>query len=211
MRERLLPGVLCRETQFQRLPDGTLLTGACGPNALGMGLSWVHQDYYGTVTVLSRMRAAGLCQSNGITTLQHLRQAATSLWGLAVADDRPYAEPWPGYACFLARHAGTRFICLNVAAGWALVDMLTGEHENSIISQADPKRLRHHLLGVVGRHEGGHSERAHRHLPAGWWCVDGANYSGADLVYYSTDVLAAAQPCGAFVLAGGPQSADVVP
>lgn len=204
MGERLLPGTLFQESQFQRLPDDTPLTGACGPNALAMGLSWARQQYHGTVEVMRRMHEAGLCAANGITTLQALRAAAISLWRLAVAGFRPYAEPWPGYVPYLARYAGRRFICLNVAEGWALVDTLTGEHENAILDATDPRRLRYHLLGVVGRHSGGHSPQANRELPAGWWCVDGATYSGAPLVFFADPVLAAARPCGAFALASGP-------
>ena len=208
MGERLLPGKLFRESQFQRLPDGTPLTGACGPNALAMGLSWVRQEHHGTVAVMGRMRAAGLCAANGITTLQSLHTAAQSLWGLALTGFRPYGEPWPGFAPHLARYAGRQFVCLNVAEGWALVDTLTGEHENAILDATDPRRLRHHLLGVVGRHHGGYSPRANRELPAGWWCVDGATYSGAPLVFFASAVLAAAQPCGAFALAGGLAAPD---
>lgn len=204
MEERLLPGTLYRESQFQRLPDGTTLTGACGPNALAMGLSWVRQEYHGTVEVMRRMRVAGLCAANGTTTLQSLHEAATALWGLEMAGFRPYGEPWPDFAPHLARYAGRHFLCLNVAEGWALVDTLTGEHENAILNPADPRRLRYHLLGVVGRHHGGHSPRANRELPAGWWCVDGASYSGAPLVFFADPVLAAARPCGALALVGDP-------
>lgn len=208
MGERLLPGILYRESQFQRLPDGTPLTGACGPNALAMGLSWVRQEYHGTVEVMRRMRAASLCAANGITTLQRLREAAESLWDLRIAGVRPYGEPWPDFAPHLTRNAGRHFMCLNVTEGWALVDTLTGEHENAILDVTDPRRLRYHLLGMVGRHQGGHSPRANRELPAGWWCVDGATYSGAPLVFFADAVLAAAQPCGAFALVGGPAAPD---
>ncbi|HEY7835608.1 MAG TPA: hypothetical protein VIG30_18675 [Ktedonobacterales bacterium] len=204
MGELLLPGTIYRESEFQRLPDGTLLTAACGPNALALGLSWLRQEQHGTVAVTRRMHAAGLCAANGMTTLNHLHQAAAELWGLPIADFRAYGEPWADCGTFLAHHAGRHFICLNVAEGWALVDTLTGEHENATIAPTDPHRLRYHLLGVVGRHDDGHSARARRALPAGWWCVDGASYSGATLVFYPDTILGAAQPCGAFALAGGP-------
>lgn len=203
MGERLLPGTLYRESQFQRLSGGAPLTGACGPNALSMGLSWVRQEYHSTVAVMRRMHAVGLCDDNGITTLNWLREAAQSLWSLETAGFRAYGEPWPDYAPHLARHAGWQFICLNVAEGWALVDALTHEHENANINPTDPQRLRHHLLGVVGRHTGGRSVHADRTLPAGWWCVDGASFSGAPFVFFPDPVLAAAQPCGAFALPGG--------
>lgn len=204
MSETILPGTIYRESEFARLPDGTKLTGACGPNALSMGLSWVRQQRHGTVEVMQRMLAAGLCDGNGVTTLNKLHEAAATLWHLPIAGFRAYGEPWAAYAGFLGQYAGRQFICLNVAEGWALVDTLTGEHENANIAPNDPKRLRYHLLGVVGRHDGGHSAHANRDLPAGWWCVDGDNFSGATLVYYPDAVLGAAQPCGAFALSGGP-------
>ena len=204
MNEVILPGTIYRESEFQRLPDGTLLTGACGPNALALGLAWLRQEPYSTVAVMRRMHGAGLCAANGVTTLNQLHDAATALWTLPIAGFRPYGEPWADFGTFLALHAGQRFICLNVAEGWALVDTLTGEHENANITPTDPRRLRYHLLGVVGRHDGGPSARAGRELPAGWWCVDGASYSGATLVFYPATVLGAAQPCGAFAIEGGP-------
>jgi len=187
--EFLLPDPIYRESQFQGA-----LTGACGPNALSMGVSWATQVYHSTLQIFERLRAAGLCDANGITTIDTLF-AGARLHSLTIPEFRGYGEPWEEWRAFLCRHAGRSFICLNVAAGRALVDLLTGSGENA----AD---LGRHLLGVVGRHEGGSSPQAGRDLPAGWWAVDGANWSAATLVYYLDVVMAAAQPCGAFAIAG---------
>lgn len=188
MAESLLPGTIYRESQFQ---GG--LTGACGPNALSMGVSWATQAYHSTLQIFERLRAAGLCDANGITTIDKLF-AGARYYSLTIPEFRGYGEPWEEWRAFLRRHAGRSFICLNVAAGRALVDLLTGSGENA----AD---LGRHLLGIVGHHEGGVSPQAGRDLPAGWWAVDGANWSPATLVYYLDVVMAAAQPCGAFAIA----------
>ncbi len=189
MSESILPGTIHRATEFV----GSL-TGACGPNALAMGQAWAEQwADVGTIGVYADMRARGLCEVSGASTLADLGAEAMAL-GLPLAGVRNYGEPWDDWRTFYAAHVGTHYILMETANGQALTDSISGQGENAV-------NLHYHFIGVVGHHEGGYSSRAGRDLPVGWWAVDGDNYVAGDVLqFYPDDVMAAAQPCGALAL-----------
>ncbi len=200
-------GYLHRESEFWYLPNGTFVNGDCGPNALAMAASYARQTLVSTQDVYHLMLTHGWCDTNGVSTLAQIGDAAAAL-GLTVAETRAYGEPWQGWDNFFGWHlsaqAGYHAIVLQIANGQALVDALSGLGENA-------QGLRYHFITVVARHPGGPSAYAGRDLPAGYWCLDGDNLAGgndrstgfraADVPQlYPDGVLAAAQPCGAFAV-----------
>jgi hypothetical protein len=204
----MLPGAFWRESEFVRLPGGTWLTGACGPNALAMGWSWSEQRHHGVLQVYCEMRARDLCTPNGISRMENLRTAAAAL-GISFADYRPYQEPWPDWhAWFLAQLERGCAILYLTAEAWQLVDAISGKHENANVNPVDPNHLRYHFLLLVGYSTSG------RH-GAGWWACDGCNKAGGNvrlrrfrarnvLQFYPIDILAASAPCAALAIAPSP-------
>jgi hypothetical protein len=195
MAESILPGAIHRETEFV----GNL-TGACGPNALSMGVRWSTQaGQPATYDVYTDMYRRGLCAASGASTLDALHQEASNL-GMPLTAYRGYGEPWPadgvsGWRAFYLAHAGHSYILMETANGQALRDSISGQGENAT-------NLHYHFIGIVGYHAGGFSVRAGRDLPVGWWAVDGDNFAAGDVLqYYPDAILAAAQPCGALAFA----------
>lgn len=189
MEECFLPGQVDRESEFVRG-----LTGACGPNAAAMAERWADQSHLGTWDVYERMRAAGRCDPNGASTLAALADDARAA-GYRV-DVLPYREPMAAadWRAFFDQHAGREAIVMETANGQALRDALTGAGENA-------RTLHYHFILVAGWHPGGHSVRAGRDLPPGWWCADGDNFDAGDaLQFYPDSVLAAARPCAALAV-----------
>lgn len=126
-----------------------------------------------------------------------------------------YREPMPesDWRGFFQRHVGREAIVMETANGQALRDYLTGSGENA-------RNLHYHFIMVAGWHPGGHSARANRDLPAGWWCADGDNFDVGDVLqFYPDDVLAASRPCAAMAVyarvqlppAGGGPGGSTVP
>lgn len=191
MAESILAGTIHRQIEFV---NG--LTGACGPNALAMGLAWADQAVnVATYNIYTDMYQRGLCAASGASTLDALHQEAQNI-GLPLTAYRGYGEPWTadgvsGWRAFYLLHAGHSFILMETANGQALKDAISGLGENAT-------NLHYHFIGVVGHHDGGWSARAAASLPAGWWAVDGDNFASGDVLqFYPDDVMAAAQPCGA--------------
>jgi len=77
-------------------------------------------------------------------------------------------------------------------------DMQTPTH---VPEQPEPN---YHFVMVAGWHPGGPSaapQAKGRTLPAGWWCCDGDNFAGGDVLqFYEDGVLAAARPCAAMAV-----------
>ncbi len=189
MEATFLPGRVDRSTEFV---GG--LTGACGPNAASMAERWADQSTLGTLDVYHRMRAAGRCDANGVSNLSGLVDDARSA-GYRV-DVLPYGEPMAEamWRAFFAAHVGREAVVFETANGQALVDALTGRGENA-------RNLHYHFVMVAGWHPGGHSDRAGRDLPPGWWCCDGDNFDVGDVLqFYPDGVLAASRPCGAMAV-----------
>ncbi len=185
-----LPGRVDRESEFV---GG--LTGACGPNASAMAQRWADQSHLTTLDVYHRMRAAGRCDPNGASTLSALADDARAAgYNVALLS---FQQPMPAgsWRDFFQRHVGRQAIVFETANGQALRDTLTGKGENAT-------NLHYHFVMVAGWHPGGHSDRAGRDLPAGWWCADGDNYDSGDVLqFYEDGILAASQPSGALAIA----------
>src|SRR5260221_3135643 len=128
MAESILPGVIHRSTEFVRG-----LTGACGPNAFAMGSCWsMQRNVADTGQVYDWMRARGLCDVSGASTLDTLKQTAQGL-GFTVAEYRGYGKPWASadWHALYMRHVGTSFILMETAYGQALKDAISGQGENA--------------------------------------------------------------------------------
>src|SRR5260221_253497 len=140
MSESILPGAIHRETEFVRG-----LTGACGPNALAMGQAWAEQRTdVGTISVYAWMRARGLCDVSGASTLEDLRQADVDL-GLPVVDDRDYGEPWADWRTWYLSLVGNAFILVESANGQAPRASISGLGENA-------SNLSNQLTAIVVSH-----------------------------------------------------------
>lgn len=204
MSNLLLPGKIWRESEFARLPDGRLLTGACGPNALAMGWSWADQRHHGVIEVYDAMRARDLCDPNGISRMDALRSTAQAL-GIPTPAYRQYGEPWPDWRdFFLGELQRGHAILYLTSDAWRLRDAISGEGENAVTEPDDPRCLRRHFLLIVGHAEQGPHG-------AGWWACDGASYAGGNhlfndfraenvLQFYIDDILAASAPCAALAI-----------
>lgn len=190
MLETFLPGRVDRESEFV---DG--LTGTCGPNAAAMAERWSDQSQLSTIEVYRRMRAANRCDPNGAATMAALADDARAAG--YTADLLPYREPLPegDWRAFFERYVGSHAVVFETAYGQALRDAISGYGENAT-------DLRYHFVMIAGWHPGGHSARAGRNLPPGWWCADGANFAGGNaLQFYPDDVLVASRPCAAMAIA----------
>jgi hypothetical protein len=192
MEARLLPGRIHRESEFVGR-----LHGACGPNAASMAERWADQSGLSTLDVFHRMHAAGRCDANGVTTMSQLVADARSA-GYRV-DALPYREPMPeaDWRGFFESHVGRQAIVFETANGQALHDTLSGKGENA-------RNLHYHFVMVAGWHPGGPTSVAQakgRVLSPGWWCCDGDNFAGGDVMqFYADSVLAAARPCAAMAV-----------
>lgn len=190
MQETFLPGRVDRESEFV-----AGLTGTCGPNAAAMAERWSDQSQLNTLDVYHRMRAANRCDPNGAATMAALADDARAA-GYSV-DLLPYREPTSesDWRAFFERHVGQRAVVYETAYGQALHDAISGLGENA-------RDLHYHFVMIAGWHPGGHSARAGRNLPPGWWCADGANFAGGNaLQFYPDDVLVASRPCAAMAIA----------
>ena len=189
MEARFLPGRVSRESEFVRG-----LTGACGPNAAAMAERWADQSRLETLEVYDRMRSVGRCDPNGAATLAALADDARAAH--YHVDVLGYREPMPesDWRGFFARHVGHEAIVMETANGQALRDFLTNAGENA-------RNLHYHFIMIAGWHPGGHSARANRDLPPGWWCADGDNFDVGDVLqFYPDNVLAASRPCAAMAV-----------
>lgn len=202
----LLGGTYWRESEFQWSPSFRVwLTGACGPNALAMLLSWCRQRYAATVDVYADMRNAGrLADQNGSSTIYGLAAQAAAYKLAPVtrgynAGIAPLAESeWS--ALFIGALTHGRAILYETSNGQALRDYLTGAGENA-------RNLHNHYIGLVGYHPGGHSDFAGRDLPRGFFALDGDNFGTAVAVqtgrlqFYTYDTIKASLPIAAISLA----------
>jgi hypothetical protein len=190
MIETFLAGRVDRESEFV---DG--LTGTCGPNAAAMAERWSDQSQLSTIDVYRRMRAANRCDPNGAATMAALADDARAA-GYKV-ELLPYREPMPeaDWRAFFERTVGRQAVVYETAYGQALHDAISGLGENA-------RDLHYHFVMIAGWHPGGHSARAGRNLPPGWWCADGANFAGGNaLQFYPDDALVASRPCAAMAVA----------
>lgn len=206
MAETICAGVTHRETEFAEVMAGVRVFGACGPNALGGVASNAQNAIKRTSDVYWLMANAGLCDSEGVTTLASLQVAADKL-GLTTVARRNYADPpWDGWSAFFQQFAGVAPFVAQVGFGQQLVDRISGAGENA-------NNLRSHFICVLGRNTGGWSPRANRTLPAGYWVADGCNFAGGNnrnnnfnaadvLQFYPDDVMGNALPTGALVIKG---------
>ena len=192
MAELVLTGTFHRESEFT---GG--LTGACGPNALSMAWSWAAQQTKTTIQVYQVMRTLGLCDPNGVSNIGGLYSAAQAL-NLAIADYHGYVDSWPDWHdWFLGHLQAGHCVLYETSLGQALVDVISGKPENA-------SHLQYHFLLVVGHNDGGHSARAGRALPAGWWACDGDNFAAGNVLqFYAESVVAKSAPCAAIAFAPG--------
>lgn len=192
MAEIILAGTFHRESEFT---GG--LTGACGPNALGMAWSWAAQQTHTTIQVYQVMRTLGLCDPNGVSNINGLYSAAQAL-DLAVVEFQPYVDSRPNWHdWFLAHVQAGHSVLFETSRGQALVDAISGQSEAAT-------NLQYHFLLVVGYNDGGYSARAGRSLPAGWWACDGDNFAAGNVLqFYPESVVASSAPCAALAIAPG--------
>ena len=207
MAEIICAGVDHRESEFAEVLPGVRVYGACGPNALSEVASNAQGAVKHTSDVYWLMNNAGLCDSEGVTTLASLATAATGHMKLTQITLRGYADPpWNGWQSFFAQYAGVAPFVAQVGFGQQLVDAISGDGENA-------NNLRSHFICVLGRNTGGWSPRANRTLPAGYWCADGCSFAGGNnngnsfnaadvLQFYPDDMLNSALPTGALVIQG---------
>ncbi|HEV2238347.1 MAG TPA: hypothetical protein VGR57_16925, partial [Ktedonobacterales bacterium] len=185
----LLPGRIWRQSEFVYG-----LTGDCGPDALAMAEGWASQQPVTPQTVYAtylRMRAHGLTDANGVSTLAEL--AAESQLDGATYTVLPYdaALPAATWATFLAANLGQRAIIYQTANGQALVDAVSSLGENA-------SNLQGHFLMLVGRHV---HTGAGDPLPTGFWAADGDNFAVGDVLQLYPDALvAASRPVGALAV-----------
>jgi hypothetical protein len=162
-----------------------------------MAERWADQSRLSTLDVFHRMHSAGRCNANGVTTMSGLVADAKDA-GYHV-DVLPYREPMPDadWRAFFETHVGRQAIVFETANGQALHDLLSGKDENA-------RNLHYHFVMVAGWHPGGSSavpQAKGRTLPPGWWCCDGDNFAGGDVMqFYEDGVLAAARPCAAMAV-----------
>lgn len=192
----LLPGNHWRESEFITI-GGVARNGACGPNALAMAESYANQAYTWTGTIYQRMAAAGrLSASDGASTIYQLAAQAgagadgfkTALLGFNLAG----LSDW--FDWFIARLGENAAVIMETGNGQALIDSISGKGENA-------KNLVYHFITILGYFPGGYSSYAGRNLPAGFWCADGCNYAGGNVLqFYPTSVIAAAKPSAALAI-----------
>jgi len=206
MAETICAGVTHRESEFAEVLPGVRVYGACGPNALSEVASNALGAIKHTSDVYWLMANAGLCDSEGVTTLASLATAAGKL-GLTQVAMRGYTDPpWNGWQAFFTQYAGVAPFVAQVGFGQQLVDTISGEGENA-------NNLRSHFFCVLGCNTGGWSPHANRTLPAGFWCADGCNFAGGNnngnnfnaadvLQFYPDNVMGNALPTGALVIQG---------
>jgi hypothetical protein len=206
MGEGICPGVTHRETEFAEVLPGMRVFGACGPNALASVASNALGVIKHTSDVYWLMNHAGLCDSEGVTTLVNLSIAAPRLGLHEIAYYHYRNSPWIGWQAAFNQYAGVAPFVAQVVNGRALVDAISGDGENA-------NNLQSHFIAVLGRHPGGYSARANRNLPTGYWVADGDNYAGGNnrttgfaaanvLQFYPDTVMTHADPRGALVIRG---------
>jgi hypothetical protein len=185
----LLPGRIWRQSEFVHG-----LTGDCGPDALTMAMGWAVQQPVDGDTVYAtylRMRARGLADPNGVSTLADLaREAQLDSYPSRLL---PYnsALPVATWTTFFATYVGREALVYQTSNGQALVDAVSGLGENAA-------NLQGHFLMLVGRHV--HSG-AGDPLPTGFWAADGDNFAvGNVLQLYPDALVAASHPVGALAL-----------
>jgi hypothetical protein len=209
--EVFLAGLVHRESEFVVARDpvsGSTARrfGTCGPCALHTLAANARGSLVSTASVFTLMRSqhTPLCDVSGAATIGGLMQAA-SLLHLTLVETRLFAAPWPEWRIYFDRHAGVNPFLFETANGQALKDSVSGLGENAT-------HLQYHYVAVVGRHPGGHSARAGKDLPPGYWCADGDNFAGnnvgptfaaADVLqFYPDEVIAASRPAGALAVKG---------
>ncbi|GEM_PF-3982737 len=206
MAETLCKGTLHRETEFALVSPGVRVFGACGPNALAEVASNALNKITHTSDVYWLMRNAGLCDSQGISTLASIATAAGQM-GLKQVAYRGYTDPpWSDWQALFQEYAGAAPFVAQVGWGQQLVDVISGEGENA-------NDLHSHFICVLGRNTGGWSPHANQNLPAGYWVADGCSFAGGNnnqnnfnaadvLQFYPDDMMNSAQPTGALVIQG---------
>ncbi len=177
----------------------SLVGGACGPNAAAMAESWADQAYHSTRDVFLRFARVGACDKNGISTGGGLVRGLKAD-GFTVRRQYPVGD-WLGF--LRSELAKPSAVVTELAAAHNLRDFLTGAGMD-----AGPG-LAYHYITAFLYHPGGHSERAGRDLPEGFWCADGDSdatnpvvgghrtrvTAGHSLQFYTVTTLRAAQPC----------------
>ncbi len=165
-------------------------TGICGETALAVALAAANyreatpQDI---LDITAAMRAAGLAEANGASTLAGLAAFAKTR-SAVVEQEYPYqADNFPGvdWANLLLSFAGHAPMVLQLANGQALSDAVTGAHDES--------GVKYHFIAVLGRTVGG-----------AYLCADGDNpQATTGYETYTEPDLAAAQPCALLILKMG--------
>jgi len=214
-------GYAHRETEFIIAPSGPAkgqrIYNTCGPTAYASAASAALQRLVTTEAAFSALQAHGLCDATGLSTDGSLAKGA-GLFGLSIAEHRPYGEPWAAWPTFLGWHLGSRAhpVLLQVANGQALHDAISGLGENAT-------GLRYHFIALIKRHTGGPSAYAGgKSLPNGYWACDGDNYAGGNdrahnfaaadvLQFYSDATLAAALPCAGIAFNRAPVTPPAPP
>jgi hypothetical protein len=207
MAEMMVPGYKKRGSEFFHVNATTRIYGACGIRGLGSAACPYFNADYDVVNLYWLMFNAGLCDSEGITTIASIGAAANKI-GLPIVANHSYDGGWGGgnWRAFFEQYAGVQPFVAQVGHGQSLVDFISGLGENA-------NNLLSHFITVYGRNTGGWSPLANRNLPPGYWCADGDNYAGGNnrttgfaaanvLQYYPDDVMQAAWPTAALVVAG---------
>ena len=144
------------------------------------------------LSVTSAMRAAGIADANGATTLYDLAQEAKKQ-GASIATEWDYAEPFPhDWHDLLLQNAGLKPIVLQVGKAFNLVGQDNTGHAEAGVD--------YHFICVVGK------------CADGYIVMDGDNnLVEQELAIYSYATLEAADICGLLMLdvVGSPAPAPV--
>lgn len=194
MSEILCSSPLIRGTEFILNDSGVRLFGTCGQRALASTASSQLGNDVSTLGIYDSMLSHSWCDVGGASTIGGLLNQAKQM-NCAVAAFQPYGEPWNSWLPWLGQQIGEgNPVVLEVAAGQALVDKISGLGENA-------QNLQYHYIAVLGMDD------------AGFWCADGCSFAGGNsnangfaaanvLQYYTDSVLQAARPCAALALKG---------
>jgi hypothetical protein len=186
------------------------LTGACGPNAAAMGVSWAQQAYQGdasepaTVRFYRRMRATGRCSASGVSDGGQLA-AQLSADGYSV-ERQASGSNWANW--LKSRLAKPAVAIVELSRGQQLRDAISGQGE-------DASNLQFHFILACFYHPGGYSAHFGVSLPEGFAFADGDNNANNPIVggvrtrhiadhrlqFYPLATLAAAQPVDLIAIA----------
>lgn len=159
----MVAGVIWAESEFGH-------GGDCGPNAGAMAESWADQKYRGVATpgqtatdqMHNRMRASGLCDPSGVTTMGKL-EAQINRDGFKT--ERWRSGAWLDF--MKARNGAPAVFPILFQNAHVLRDALTWAGMD-----AGPG-LRGHFVMAAEYHAGGYSARSGKTLPEGFYVADG--------------------------------------